>query len=122
MPEPGSDNNINVGGNTGQSGQGQNVEYTEYNNIGQKPRPTDSQVQEPLIFLPFPDAEGQRVPILKVNLPFGATYNDTSLPQEAQTRTTISWKPNTQSNAYMVSCQPLTNLNEKMFEVRNEDF
>ncbi|XP_045062695.1 fibronectin [Coregonus clupeaformis] len=39
-------------------------------------------------------------------------------PQEAQTHTTISWQGVPQSSEYLVSCDPITNLDEKMFQMR----
>ncbi|TNM90927.1 hypothetical protein fugu_003216 [Takifugu bimaculatus] len=123
VPDRGSDNQINIVGNNGQDGQGghnQRVEYTEHNNIGQNrnPQTSQGQVREPLIFLPLPDPEGRRKPILKLNMPAGSTFdNDTGVPQEVQTRTTISWNPGTQSNTFVLSCYPVTKLNEKMFQV-----
>ncbi|XP_056319129.1 fibronectin 1b isoform X3 [Danio aesculapii] len=46
------------------------------------------------------------------------TQDRTGRPQEAQTQTTISWQPFQQSSAYLVSCQPITHSDEKMFQMR----
>lgn len=132
MPEADLDNSVPGVGHSGQEAfgdRGQHVEYTEYNNNGDVidrpggvyPPSTGGQVREPLVILPLPDAEGRRRPIVRVNVPWGFTLNDTGLPQEARTQTSISWQPFKESTGYLVSCSPVTELNEKMFQVRDED-
>uniref|UniRef100_A0A673IYG3 Fibronectin n=2 Tax=Sinocyclocheilus rhinocerous TaxID=307959 RepID=A0A673IYG3_9TELE len=46
------------------------------------------------------------------------TQDKTGRPQEAQTQTPISWQPYQQSSGYVVSCQPITHPDEKMFQMR----
>ncbi|XP_051566687.1 fibronectin-like isoform X1 [Myxocyprinus asiaticus] len=108
----------------GQQGQHIYTEYQSFNlgNNGQQPhRPNQ---REPLVYIPLPGADGQRVPVVKVNegpepgFPFGDLYNETNLPQESQTQTTIIWQPVPHTSEYVVSCSPATEINEKSFQMR----
>uniref|UniRef100_A0A4W5NFH7 Fibronectin n=1 Tax=Hucho hucho TaxID=62062 RepID=A0A4W5NFH7_9TELE len=104
---------------------------TQYQSLGPNPNGRDNQGpaihhREPLVYIPVPGPDGQRVPLVRVSegplsgLPFGFPENETGfgVPQEAQTHTTISWQGVPQSSEYMVSCSPITNLEEKMFQMR----
>uniref|UniRef100_A0A674A183 Fibronectin n=1 Tax=Salmo trutta TaxID=8032 RepID=A0A674A183_SALTR len=126
-------NHVQLVGTNGQDTlgqQGQHI-YTEYQNLGPNPNGRDNQGpaihhREPLVYIPVPGPDGQRVPLVRVSegplsgLPFGFPENETGfgVPQEAQTHTTISWQGVPQSSEYMVSCSPITNLEEKMFQMR----
>uniref|UniRef100_A0A7N9AMY8 Fibronectin n=1 Tax=Mastacembelus armatus TaxID=205130 RepID=A0A7N9AMY8_9TELE len=72
--------------------------------------------------LPVPNRPGHD--ILDVNegplpgLAFGFPDNETELPQEAQTITTISWQPIPETSEYEVSCNPITHLEERGFQMR----
>lgn len=50
-------------------------------------------------------------------LAFGFPDNETELPQEAQTITTISWSGVPHTSEYEVSCNPITHLEEGGFQV-----
>ncbi|KAJ3614235.1 hypothetical protein NHX12_017809 [Muraenolepis orangiensis] len=117
------------GGEIGQGQQGQHI-YTEFQNLGPNngfnARPQGGQrptLRQPLIYIPVPGPDGNRVPLVKVSdgplsgLAFGFPDNETELPQEAQTITTISWQPIPQSSEYLVSCNPITNLEENTFQM-----
>uniref|UniRef100_A0A3P8Y9J1 Fibronectin n=1 Tax=Esox lucius TaxID=8010 RepID=A0A3P8Y9J1_ESOLU len=106
--------------------QGQHI-YTEYQNLGPNQGPSPHH-RQPLVYIPVPGPDGERVPLVRViegplpGLPFGFPENDTDLgfglPQEAQTHTTISWPGVPQTSEYVVTCNPISNLNEQTFQMR----
>uniref|UniRef100_A0AAQ5YR60 Fibronectin n=1 Tax=Amphiprion ocellaris TaxID=80972 RepID=A0AAQ5YR60_AMPOC len=136
-PFPSFDSNhVHLTGTSGQSQPGQQGQhiYTEYQNLGpnngfhgpysgpkEGQRPT---LKEPLVYIPVPGPDGNRIPLVKVSdgplpgLAFGFPDNETELPQEAQTITTISWQPVPQTSEYEVSCNPITHLEEQGFQMR----
>lgn len=128
---PETDIVVNVVGPTVQPGPGeggQGMEYTEYNNqptlphSGHRPNPYVPGTGQTLIYVPAPGPDGSRVPKvvqLSDRNAHGFTFpeNKTGTPQEAQTQTTVSWQPFRQSKAYLVTCHPVTQRNEKMFQV-----
>lgn len=110
-------------------GGGQAIEYTEYNNNyptlphgGHQPNPSVPRPGQTLIYVSAPGPDGSRVPKvvqLSDRNAHGFIFpdNKTGTPQEAQTQTTINWQPFKQSKAYIVTCQPVSQRNEKMFQV-----
>ncbi|KAK5890687.1 hypothetical protein CesoFtcFv8_014181 [Champsocephalus esox] len=113
--------------------QGQHI-YTEYQSLGpnnglhgpfsgprEGQRPT---LREPLIYIPVAGPDGNRVPLVKVSdgplpgLAFGFPDNETEIPQEAQTITTISWSGIPYTSEYEVSCNPITHTEEGAFQMR----
>ncbi|KAJ8350301.1 hypothetical protein SKAU_G00254310 [Synaphobranchus kaupii] len=122
------DNRVHVAGTNGQSTvgqQGQHI-YTEYQNQGKHGpgQPLPPQLREPQVYIPLSGPDGARVPVVRVNerffpgIPFGFPNNDTRLPQEALTRTSITWQPQQPSNEYLVSCHPLNPLDDKVFQAQ----
>uniref|UniRef100_A0AAQ4RK61 Fibronectin n=1 Tax=Gasterosteus aculeatus aculeatus TaxID=481459 RepID=A0AAQ4RK61_GASAC len=129
-------NHVHLAGTSGQNQpdqQGQHI-YTEYQSLGpnnglhgpfsgprEGQRPT---LQEPLIYIPVAGPDGNRVPLVKVSdgplpgLAFGFPDNETEWPQEAQTITTISWSGVPHTSEYEVSCNPITDLEERGFQMR----
>uniref|UniRef100_A0A4W6G6I2 Fibronectin n=1 Tax=Lates calcarifer TaxID=8187 RepID=A0A4W6G6I2_LATCA len=112
-------NHVHLAGTSGQNQPGQQGQhiYTEYQSLGpnnglhgpysgpkEGQRPT---LREPLVSDgPLP------------GLAFGFPDNETELPQEAQTVTTISWQPIPQTLEYEVSCNPITHHEEGGFQMR----
>lgn len=129
-------NDVILTGTSGQNQPGQQGQhiYTEfqslgpnnglnglYNGLNEGQRPT---FREPLVYIPVPGPDGNRVPLVKVSegplpgLAFGFPDNETEIPQEAQTITTISWQPIPHTTEYEVTCSPLTDLEERSFQLR----
>ncbi|XP_077583499.1 fibronectin 1a [Stigmatopora nigra] len=126
-------NNVLLAGTSGQSRPGQQGQhiYTEYQSLGPnnglQGGPKEGQrsiLREPLVYIPVAGPDGNRVPLVKVSeiplpgLAFGFPENETELPQEAQTITTISWQPIPQTSEYEVSCNPITHMEERGFQMR----
>ncbi|MFT7817926.1 fibronectin-like isoform X1 [Arapaima gigas] len=119
-------NGVQVHGTSGQDILGQEGQhiYTEYQSLGpnSQHKPLGGHASVPLIYIP--PVGSDEVPVVRVNegpmsgFPFGFPENDTGSPQEALTQTTISWNPLQHSSAYEVSCFPITNRDEKMFQMR----
>ncbi|XP_064185485.1 fibronectin-like isoform X2 [Anguilla rostrata] len=100
--------------------QGQHI-YTEYQSLGPNGQPQGPDGREPLARVPQPGADGELVHVVRVNegsFPFGFPENETAVPQESQTQTTVSWQPSLQSSEYLLSCHPITHGNEKVFQMR----
>ncbi|XP_037542794.1 fibronectin 1a [Nematolebias whitei] len=128
-------NHVHLAGTGGQNQPGQHSQhiYTEYQNLrpnnglhGSYNEPKEGQrptLKEPLVFIPVAGPDGNRVPLVKVSdsplpgLAFGFPDNETELPQEAKTVTTISWQPIPETTEYEVSCNPIT-LEENGFQMR----
>ncbi|XP_034741187.1 fibronectin-like isoform X1 [Etheostoma cragini] len=129
-------NHVHLSGTSGQNQPGQQGQhiYTEYQSLGpnnglhgpfsgprEGQRPT---LREPLIYIPVAGPDGNRVPLVKVSegplpgLAFGFPDNETELPYEAQTITTISWSGVPHTSEYEVSCNPITQLEERGFQMR----
>ncbi|KAA0716049.1 Fibronectin [Triplophysa tibetana] len=112
----------NIDNTLGQQGQRIYTEYQSFN-LGNNGQQAVNQ-HKPLVYIPLPGADGQRVPLVKVNegpepgFPFLDLYNETNLPQESQTQTTIIWQPVPHTSEYVVSCSPITEINEKNFQMR----
>uniref|UniRef100_A0A8C9V6C2 Fibronectin n=1 Tax=Scleropages formosus TaxID=113540 RepID=A0A8C9V6C2_SCLFO len=109
---------LDTGGQDRFKHQGQHI-YTEEDHKHLKVPSS----RESLIYIPRPGPDGTRVPVVRASdvsvpgFPFQFGGNDTRLPQEALTQTTISWEPIQHTSEYVVSCNPISSLNEKMFQV-----
>ncbi|KAI1899113.1 hypothetical protein AGOR_G00058200 [Albula goreensis] len=119
------DNQVPIGGTNGQGSVGQHI-YTEYQGKtvpGQQPL-GPPQLREPQIYIPLAGPDGARVPVVKVNerlyppMPYGFPDNDTGIPQEALTRTSITWQPQQHTNEYLVTCHPINTPEEKTFQAQ----
>ncbi|XP_048857793.1 fibronectin-like isoform X28 [Brienomyrus brachyistius] len=129
VPEDTSDfenNNVQLLGTSGPELPGQHGQhiYTEYQSLGGNGQHPLAHGRQPLVYVPQAGPDGVRVPVVRLDedpvpgFPLSFAENDTGIPQQALTQTTISWRPLQHSAAYFVSCYPRTNLEEKMFQMR----
>ncbi|XP_060754440.1 fibronectin 1b isoform X2 [Neoarius graeffei] len=123
---PETDIVVNVVGPTVQPGPGENgqgIQYTEDGNKPTLPHRLNPGTGHTFIYVSGPGPDGLRVPKV-VQLSdrnahgFFFPENKTGTPQEAQTQTSISWQPFKQSTGYIVTCQPVTQRNEKLFQLQ----
>ncbi|XP_059198926.1 fibronectin-like [Centropristis striata] len=131
-----NNNHVHLTGTSGQNQPGQQGQhiYTEFQSLGpnnglhgpfsgpkEGQRPT---LRQPLIYIPVAGPDGNRVPLVKVSdgplpgMAFGFPDNETELPQEAKTITTLSWSGIPHTSEYEVSCNPITHLEEQGFQMR----
>ncbi|XP_033899677.3 fibronectin-like isoform X1 [Acipenser ruthenus] len=126
------DNGVQLTGTNGQERlgqQGQHI-YTEYQNLGNNGQLTPGVPHRPDHRLHIPEGDsgvriGGQHPVhtaVQVNQaiggsPFGIPGNGTDGIQEAQSQTTISWRPLLQASEYLISCNPLS-PNEDMYQLR----
>ncbi|KAG7275075.1 LOW QUALITY PROTEIN: hypothetical protein CRUP_004841 [Coryphaenoides rupestris] len=113
---------VTSSGQPGRDGYGQGVEYEYSNNGGGGVYSGNGGTppQETLVLLPLPDQHGHRTPLLPPHVPtdnyFDFIEKASGLPQEAQTRTTLSWPAHRQSTAYKLTCRPLAQSGETEFQ------
>uniref|UniRef100_A0A3B3S1L5 Fibronectin n=1 Tax=Paramormyrops kingsleyae TaxID=1676925 RepID=A0A3B3S1L5_9TELE len=120
------DNHVQLLGTSGPELPGQHGQhiYTEYQSLGGNGQHPLAHGRQPLVYVPQAGPDGVRVPVVRLDedpvpgFPLSFAENDTGIPQQALTQTTISWRPLQHSAAYVVSCYPRTNLEEKMFQMR----
>ncbi|MGH0117046.1 UNVERIFIED_CONTAM: hypothetical protein FKN15_028158 [Acipenser sinensis] len=126
------DNGVQLTGTNGQERlgqQGQHI-YTEYQNLGNNGQLTPGVPHSPDHRLYIPEGDGGvriggQHPVhtaVQVNQaiggsPFGIPGNGTDGIQEAQSQTTISWRPLLLASEYLISCNPLS-PNEDMYQLR----
>lgn len=105
----------------GTGGRGQGLEYTEFNNLphgGRQPDPFYP--GQTLIYVSAPGPDGSR-PAPKLVRVSDRNTQASLFPENKpsqETRTTVTWQPFQQSSAYLLSCHPMTQRQEKMFQVR----
>ncbi|XP_041117617.1 fibronectin-like isoform X1 [Polyodon spathula] len=126
------DNVVQLTGTNGQERlgqQGQHI-YTEYQNLGKNRQLTPGVPHSPDHPRHIPEGDGgvkiggqhpvhTTVQVTEAigGSPFGIPGNGTYSTQEAQSQTTISWRPLLQTSEYLISCNPLS-PNEDMYQVR----